>query len=92
MSKLVPTSDIERLVGSGRANTLHIGRAVSSKQTFYILHSQRCKDSGLDLRDCPFSVALDRGIRLSEWVGSEDRAVPLDISKGRLVPSRDVTA
>ena len=86
MSDLVQPEDIERIVGVQRSTHAHIGRAVSNEQTVYILHSQDCKDSGIDLRECPFSYALDRGIHLSEWEGREDRAVTLRVRNGRLIP------
>ena len=73
MSNLVPPSEIEGIVGAHRHAVSHFGRAVSSEQTVYILHSRECVDSGVDLRDCPFSVALDKGIDL---VGPEDFYLP----------------
>lgn len=90
MSDLVPTADIERIVGAGRHPTAHLGRAVSSEQTFYILHSRECKDSGRDLRDCPFSIALDRGVSPARWTDFEDVPVELWVSAAskRLVPMR----
>lgn len=89
MSEIVPSSAIERIVGTNRHPEAHYGRAVSTEQMVYILHSQTCKDSGIDLRECPFSVALDRGI--DEWVWSDDmdRPVELVIFKGHLVPRID---
>ncbi len=62
MSGLVNPDQIEQLVGIRRHQTEHFGRADSTEQTVYILHSQECKDSGIDLRECPFSIALDQGI------------------------------
>lgn len=86
MANLVPSNDIERIVGVTRHPTRHYGRAVSAEQTFYILHSQECKDSGIDLRDCMFSIAVDRGIDLDVWADHEDVAVQLRIRSGLLVP------
>lgn len=87
MSDLVPTEDIERIVGIDRHPTLHYGRAVSSEEIVYILHSQECKDSGEDLRECEFSIALDNGIDEYLWVPDyENRAVVLSIADGYLVP------
>jgi hypothetical protein len=83
MSDLVPADRIERIVGASRHPTDHIGRAVSSERTVYILHSRECRDSGIDLRECPYSLALDRGIGLSGW--KEDVATRLEIIDGRLV-------
>jgi hypothetical protein len=88
MSDLVPTEDIERIVDTGRHYQVHYGRAVSAEQTVYILHSKRCLESGIDLRDCRFSVALDRGINPEAWVGHEDVAVALGVWNTRLIPLR----
>ena len=77
MSDLVPAEDIEGIVGVPRHATEHWARAVSAEQTVYILHSHKCLDSGIDLRDCRFSLALDNGIRQNEWI--EDEPVPVEI-------------
>jgi hypothetical protein len=50
-----------------------MARAVSAKQTVYILHSQECRDTGRDLRLCEFSIALDTGIDETNWEGCEDQ-------------------
>jgi hypothetical protein len=89
MSDLVPTEDIERIVGVARHRKAHYGRAVSSQQTVYILHSKECKDSGIDLRDCRFSTALDEGIRMESWTGVEDVPVMLGVWQGLLVPLKE---
>jgi len=88
MTDLVPSSDIERIVGAERHQSRHLGRAVSEKQTVYILHSRDCLDSGDDLRDCPYSLALDEfGIDTDgAWSGHEDEVVELRIVDGALVP------
>jgi hypothetical protein len=67
MSALVDPTVIEKIVGVRRHSREHYGRAVSAEQTFYILHSQRCLDSGVDLRECVYSVALDEGIKSYVW-------------------------
>lgn len=92
MSELVPAEQIEQIVGAHRHRTLHIGRAVSAEQTVYILHSHECRDSGIDLRECGFSIALDRGITAGRWVEIEDRPVLVGIEYGRLVPWSDLSA
>jgi hypothetical protein len=93
MTDLVPAENIERIVGTLRHPTLHYGHASSSEQTVYILHSQECLDSGIDLRDCAFSVALDEGIDVgyngAPWTDFEDVPVPLTIWRGRLIPRID---
>ena len=86
MSNLVPAEDIERIVGCPRHRHGHYGRAVSAEQTVYILHSEECLDSGIGLRACRFSVALDLGINPKVWVGYEDVPVALGIWAGRLIP------
>lgn len=90
MGELVSASEIEQIVGAARHATEHIGRAVSNEQTVYILHSHKCKESGIDLRDCPFSLALDNGIDgdvWPRWADQQDKPVPLAINHGYLVPN-----
>lgn len=95
MSDLVKPDEIERLVGAERHETDHIGRAVSTAHTVYILHSAECRDSGRDLRQCPYSIALDRGIEhfipWSGWRHAQDQPVKLQIFRGHLVPNRQQT-
>jgi hypothetical protein len=86
VSELVPTEKIERIVGAKRDAIQHLGRAVSMERYVYILHSQFCKDSGIDLRDCDYSAALGQGIDPDDWNGYEDRAVVLLINRGTLFP------
>jgi len=83
MSDLVPADRIEAIVGVARHPTDHIGRAVSAEETVYILHSQECRDSGVDLRECPYSLALDFGIDPGAWV--KDAPVRLAFVDDRLV-------
>lgn len=88
MSDLVSASDIERIVGVIRHKTEHYGRAVSDEETVYILHSRECLESGIDLRDCVFSTALDRGINMEAWLDMQDAAVRLGVWDRRLIPVR----
>lgn len=92
MSALVPPEDIEAIVGVSRRKAEHVGRLVSAEQRLYILHSQNCVDSGVDLRDCMFSVALDRGVDVDRWVEFEDQPVKLWVSAEteKLVPERRI--
>ncbi len=83
MTDLVPADRIEKIVGMSRHPTDHLGRAVSAEQTVYILHSAECRDSGIDLRDCEYSTALDDGIDPDDFVG--DMPVLLEITDGHLV-------
>lgn len=84
MTDLVPADQIEQLVGARRHQLAHLGRAVSANRMVYILHSQACKDSGIDLRRCAYSEALDDGIDLAEW--TEDQTVTLQVEHGHLTP------
>lgn len=63
MAELVDPAEIEQIVGFARHATRHYARVVSAEQVVYILHSQRCVSSGRDLRECPFSIALDNAGR-----------------------------
>lgn len=71
MSELVDPSKIEDIVGAKRHPIRHLARVVSSEERVYILHSQDCVDSESDLRRCPYSIALDKGINLDHWVQDE---------------------
>ena len=90
MSAPVPAEQIEAIVGVQRHPDRHYARAVSAVQTVYILHSQECLDSGVDLRECAYSIALDKGIEhfipWSGWRRVQDRPVPVEVFRGWLVP------
>jgi len=88
MTDLVDRSEIEKLVGARRSPGAHLGRADSEAGTLYILHSQQCVDTGLDLRGCRFSIALDFGISMEDWEGFEDETVGLLVFEDRLMPVR----
>lgn len=85
MTERVPADEIENIVGRKRSVKDHYARAVSAERTVYILHSRECLAMHADLRECPWSLALDRGIDLSEWV--EDVPLTVRVRDGRLVPS-----
>lgn len=59
MTTLVPADEIESIVGAKRHPHLHLGTARSEDGQFYILHSKECKDSGIDLTECEYSILLD---------------------------------
>lgn len=91
MSNLVPNDQIERIVGHDRHSAHHLGRAVSAERTVYILHPESCPEADGDYRLCPWSLALDNGIRIESWHGHEDHPVILSIRPDgegvvRLVP------
>lgn len=92
MADLVSAEEIEGIVGAERHATEHWGRAVSSEQTVYILHSRECLNSRIDLPACPYTVALDRGIDStipwSGWRHVQDRPVALELFRDYLVPAR----
>ena len=85
MTERVPADEIENIVGRKRSVNDHYARAVSADQTVYILHSRECLALHADLRDCPWSLALDRGIDLDEWV--VDVPLTVRVRSGRLLPS-----
>lgn len=90
---LVRADEIEKIVGVERDDVDHYGRAVSGEQKVYILHSRLCRETrGVlesDLRDCPYSRALDDlGINPTEWI--QDEPALLAIRDGRLVPVQEV--
>lgn len=73
MSDLEDPSTIEQTVGARRHPTEHIGRADTDTQRVTILHSAACVAGTPDLRDCPFSKALDQGIDYRHWRLFTDR-------------------
>lgn len=85
MTEKVPADGIEIVVGRRRHPVNHYARAVSAEQVVYILHSRECLLTNPDLRDCPHSLALDRGIDLDCWV--EDVPLRVVVSGGRLLPA-----
>lgn len=88
MTERVSSEMIESIVGTDRHPIQHWGRAVSDEQRVYILHSEACRAEFDDLRDCPFSEALDGGFFYGDWGGREDQPVMLGIDpSGWLVPA-----
>lgn len=86
MTNLVPATEIEGIVGVPRHPTLHHGRAVSAEETVYILHSHQCLADFEDLRDCPYSIALDDGIQIGLWVEDVPVVLAIDPDLG-LIPT-----
>jgi hypothetical protein len=89
MVDLVPSDEIEWIVGIERHPTIHFGRAVSAEKMIYVLHSAACLATGRDLRVCDYSTALNRGISYTLWQDRFDQPVALAIGyvDGRLVPA-----
>ena len=81
MSRLEAADKIEGIVGVKRHPIDHMGRAVSAEQRVYVLHSVECAASGIDLRKCEYSEALDLGIDLDVWGDCQDTAVRLTIDE-----------
>lgn len=77
VTEVVPSGQIEELVGAVRHPTYHLARADSKSQRVYILHSQSCVDHTPDLRECKISKALDDGINVELWTAMRwmDRVV-----------------
>ncbi|PFG19850.1 hypothetical protein [Serinibacter salmoneus] len=87
MTRIIPADRIEEIVGARRRKHQHLGRAVSAEATVHILHSQECRDSLDDLRECVYSRALDRGIDTRAWRHHMDCVAELAIVRGELVPA-----
>lgn len=91
VSDIVDPDEIEAIVGLARHDTEHYGRAVSAEQRVYILHPRQCRDAVPDLRDCPYSDALDWGIDAAGvwplWAARQDVPVRLVVTPdGLLAP------
>ncbi len=87
MTDLVDPTKIEQIVGAQRHPTEHLAKAITDTQIVYILHSQECLGSGIDLRECPYSKSLDEhGLEPLNWAACEDRTVTLEIVGGVLLP------
>ena len=81
MTERVPATDIERIVGATRDQTRHIIRGDYKTGMAYILHPHECLARYDDLRDCPWSLALDRG---DVWL-PDDQPHHVRLRDGRLV-------
>ena len=89
MTEIVNIGAIEQIVGARRHASFHLGRFNTTTGDVYILHSRDCLAVTKYLRECEFSLALDRGIDVDLWWPSEkqDRPVMLSISEhGDLIP------
>ena len=88
MSRLEDSKDIEKIVGAKRHGIDHIGRAVSAEKRIYVLHSKECVSTGIDVRECLYSVASDLGLDLELWEDQQDAPVRLEIcpDEGDLLP------
>lgn len=62
MTGQVPGDQIEIVVGARRHPREHIIRGIPDDGFAYILHSSECRARYDDLRECPWSLALDRGL------------------------------
>lgn len=62
MTDLVDPDEIEGIIGFPRHGRLHLAIHDTGGGEVYVMHSQACVDSGIDLRDCEFSLALDDGV------------------------------
>ena len=89
MTELVDPDRIEAIVGCKRHPKAHFARAVSAEQKVYILHSQECVDSGIDLRECGYSVALSHGIDHDYWEPVFDKPVMVAVFAGLFYPLHD---
>ena len=93
MTLLVDQREIEQIVGARRRPSTHIGRLVTELDRIFILHSAACLREYPDLRDCPYSRALDLSCgepwRIPTlWGSSRDVPVALAIYRGLLTPGK----
>lgn len=86
MSSLEEPSKVEEIVGVRRHSYAHIARAVSSEEKVYILHSEMCVNTSIDLRDCWFSLSLDRGLIEADWEGWIDHPTIVVVEDGYITP------
>lgn len=84
MTDLVDRSEIERIVGRPRDQRLHFARNVEG--IVYVLHSYACLKDYPDLRDCPFSLAMDNGLDPNDWEGAGNLALEV-ILVNKMVPA-----
>jgi len=59
MTELVDPKKIEKIFGVPRHEDYHL--LLFKAGTIYIMHSHECVNTGIDLRKCAYSVALDKG-------------------------------
>jgi hypothetical protein len=91
MSDFVPSDHVEEIVGAKRDNTLHLARAITAEQRVYLLHSVECVEEFEDLRECEFSLSLEKGIYFELWEELFDEAVVVTLGHyGELHPARRV--
>jgi hypothetical protein len=87
VSELADPKRIESIVGVKRAS-VHVARIVTTEERLYILHTHACVAKRPDLRECPFSLALDKGIDPEVWIGHYDVPICITIGPdGRLIPA-----
>lgn len=88
MTRVIRANFVESIVGVMRHETKHFGRAVSAEGVMYILHSCECVRTGIDPRECAYSVALDLSIDPRLWAHQQDCVVVLAIcpDEGDLIP------
>ena len=87
MSDKVDPMTIEAFVGVKRHATEHWGKAYSATDRMYVLHSEECRAAYDDLRECPYSLALDKAAAegaMEGWV-TFDEPTRLAIRNGYLV-------
>jgi hypothetical protein len=85
MTELVNPEEIEEIVGKQRSDLVHWAKAVSEEKKVYLLHPTKCLKDESDLRNCPYSRALDNGIDIREWI--EDVPLEVEVGDGHLRPA-----
>lgn len=93
MSNHVEPDKIEAYVGMPRHAHLHWAKL--DRDVLFILHSERCLKAHKDLRDCPYSKALDLTVLSDGYWGIWEACmgepkVPMIDPEGYLVPFPDI--
>ena len=92
MSTLVDPGEIETIVGARRHSVKHLGRLITETRTVYVLHSHLCRNTGRDLRECEFSIAMDEGVDWTLFTEQLDRPIIMGVdSRGLLMPANLAT-
>lgn len=81
MTNLVDPATIEALMGQPRHPQRHIG--LWDGHTVTIMHALWCTQLGRDIRDCPWSLALDAG-RIHHM--PLNQPIPLRLTRAHIHP------
>ncbi len=89
MTENVDPAIIEAAVGAKRHPRQHVGRYDDKGKTFFILHSEECLGATSDLRNCDFSLALDRTNQSMGSIAPANVPYHLAVERGFLVATEE---